>query len=126
MVAEFKNLAELQDYCNAQFKTIIELTKKLNGLKEQNDSLALTTNNISGLIQFPSLGLAPEEEICLKQLHDLNISSKTRELTLEEAKKCEIFTKIVTSIRLKTKDVDGQSKHLSNDELLALVGSGIT
>lgn len=60
------------------------------------------------------------ETICLVQLALLNNYSMQRELTLEECKKAEIYTKTIVMLRSKQdkKEVDTVGA-LSNEELLA-------
>lgn len=114
MAAQFKDFAELQAFAEAQFKTIVAQNKQITELKAQVQSPA------AQIIQFPSMGLSPEEEICIEQLHILRASSKNRELTLEEAKKTEIYTKMLLQIRGNSKDVDTKFKNLSAEDLLKL------
>ena len=44
-----------------------------------------------------------------------------KELTLEEAKRVEIFSKILVSLKQKPKDVNAKSKDYSEQELLTLL-----
>ena len=69
------------------------------------------------------LGLSSDqEEICKIQLRKFLDLSKDRELTLEEARKVEIFSKILFGFKNKEdKDKDDTTKKLSSDELLKLV-----
>jgi hypothetical protein len=124
MISELKTLSELQTYADAQFKTIINLNKQVTELKAKNASLeqavlALPAGT-SNIIQFPQYSISPEEEICIKQLNDLNNESKNRPLTYEEAKKLEVYTKVLASIRNKTQDLEGKYKKLTTEELLAM------
>ncbi len=124
MISELKTLAELQSYADAQFKTIINLNKQVTELKAKNASLeqavmALPTG-ASNIIQFPQYSISPEEEICIKQLNDLNNESKNRSLTYEETKKLEVYTKVLAGIRGNAKDLDGKYKKLTDAELLAM------
>lgn len=121
---QMRDFAELQAYADAQYKTIVGLNKQINELKTKNESLEAAIKAVptgeSKILQFPQYTLSAEEEICLKQLENLRNSSLTRELTLEEARKLEIYAKILMGIRGKEKDVTGQFKKLSTDELLKL------
>jgi hypothetical protein len=124
IMQEMTNTAELQSYADAQYQTIVSLNKQINELKAKNSSLETTLKSIpasdSKIIQFPQYSITAEEEICLKQLENLRVASSGRDLTLEEARKLEIYAKILVSIRSKEKDVTGEYKKLSTEELLKL------
>lgn len=126
MAEQFKDFSELQAYCDAQYTTIVNLNKEINKLKDMNSSLErsvqLLPKEPSGIVQFPSLSLSDEEEICISQLKILNDISKRGQLTLEEAKKVEIYTKILMGLRCKGKDVEGSFKKVSTEELLKIAG----
>ena len=123
MVKEFKDFADLKAYSNAQYNTIIELNKQITKLKAETqhvqvllDSLPARASN--GLIT--QLVMSPEEEICLAQLQVLNDISKRGQLTLEEARKTEIYAKILNSIRAIPKDIKGEHSNIDTAELLKL------
>lgn len=124
IVGQLKDIAELQAYADAQYKTIVDQNKKINELLEKNKSLeGLVTalpSKPDNVVQFPQLHISPEEEICLKQLENLRQSSAARELTLEECRKVECYAKILLQIRNNTKDVDAKFKKLSTEDLLKL------
>lgn len=129
MVGQFKNMAELQNYCNAQYKTIAELNRQINQYKDEKLSLEKMLKDTvhalppANIVEFPKYGVPPEEEICLQQLHILNRVSNNRELTLEEVRKCEIFSKILVNLKQVPKDIEAPSKNLSNEDLLKLASS---
>lgn len=140
MVSQFKDMASLQGYCNAQYATITELGRQVNVLKEEKASLEKllkdtvpslpvgmpVNTSVSGscnIIEFPKYVVSPEEEICLQQLHILNSISKNRELTLEEARRLEIYSKIIISLKNAVKDIETPSQQLSNEDLLKLANS---
>jgi hypothetical protein len=124
IVGQIKDMAELQAYADAQYKTIVDLNKKINELKDKNQSLEQVVSALPAkapnVVEFPSLHISAEEEICLKQLELLRQSSNLGSLTLEEARKVEIYSKILLQIRSNMKDVDGKFKKMSTDELLKL------
>tara|TARA_R110000868_G_scaffold66014_7_gene197020 strand:+ start:519 stop:947 length:429 start_codon:yes stop_codon:yes gene_type:complete len=124
IVGQIKDLAELQAYADAQYKTIVDLNKKINELKDKNQSLELVVSSLptkpSNVVEFPSLHISAEEEVCLKQLEYLRGASNNRELTLEEARKLEVYAKILLQIRSNIKDVDTKFKKMSTDDLLKL------
>jgi len=120
IVGQLKDVAELQAYADAQYKTIVGLNKQINELKEKNKSLEVLAVRPENVVLFPQLNISPEEEICLKQLENLRGISSSRDLTLEECRKVEVYAKILMQIRSNIKDVDGKFKKLSTDELLQL------
>jgi tRNA splicing endonuclease len=124
IVGQIKDLAELQAYADAQYKTIVDLNKKINELKDKNQSLEYAAAALavkpSNVVEFPSLHISAEEEICLKQLENLRGISSSRDLTLEEARRLEIYAKILIQIRSNIKDVDGKFKKMSTDDLIKL------
>lgn len=127
MAKEVKELAELQAYADAQFKTITGQNKTINSLKEQIVALEklLSHKDLSvpaqaNVIQFPNYAISNEEQICIEQIASLRMASGNRELTMEECRKLEVYAKILLSLRNKEKDIDTTSKKMSTDELLKL------
>ena len=122
-----KSFNELQEYSDTQFRTILELKKQIEGLKEDNKLLkAQLEGNLPQLgINLPeitSLGIPNEQLICEAQITLLKERAISRELTLEEAKKFQIYTTVLDNIRKKQEDVkDLTVQKLSDDELLKLV-----
>jgi hypothetical protein len=133
MLEQFKDLASLQKYADAQYKTILSLTKKLKILEQENndlkDILEKTTpvlNEDKKTFSLPAVEAASSEEMIAKvQLSRLNEISLDRELTLEEAKRVEIFSKILTSkgtdkpalIQLQKMDSSDLLKALENESV---------
>lgn len=126
-----KSFTELQEYSDTQFRTIIELKKQLENAKEEVKSLKhMLENNvsqiapltISNMSQITPLGISNEQLICETQIALLKERSISRELTLEEAKKFQIYTTILSDLhknKEETRDLSVQK--LSDDELLKLV-----
>lgn len=127
MIKDFKEYAELKSYAEAQHKTIVNLTKKNKGLEDEVNHLKKLLESSTPLVapnnKFERLILTDEEAISVTQLEKLRDISLMRELTLEEAKRFEIFYKVLNSVRSKPKTIDATAKELGNDELLALVSS---
>ena len=123
-------------YIKAQTSTIISQTKEINHLKRELEKVAAENEKLSmELVQLKAVGsvsgagsegqfdTSAEETICIVQLEILKNMSMTRELTLEETKKAEIFTKTLMLIRGKKvveKDEDRVEK-LSNEDLLKMM-----
>jgi len=110
----------------AQTRQINELRKKLEELSKQCETLTIENTKLKALAPASSLDstIPDEESICLVQLALLNNMSMQRELTLEECKKAEIYSKILISIRAKKPTEETSSiGNLSNEDLLAAMKS---
>jgi hypothetical protein len=125
MAKDFEDLAELQAYCNAQYHTIITLNKKINELDEENKELRKLIENNKILIgsekQIKDLfaNVEDPEAIALMQLKLLRNLSIERDLSLEEAKKWEIYCKVLFQVNEKKgKQKQEQSQQLSTEDLL--------
>jgi hypothetical protein len=121
--------SESKGYIKAQQATIIsqtkninELRKKLEELSRQCETLTIENTKLKALAPASSLDVAipDEESICLVQLALLNNMSMQRELTLEETKKTEIYSKILIAIRAKKPEKEENTiSNLSNEDLIA-------
>lgn len=127
---EFQSLVEAEMFVKAQHNTIVSLTKKIQKLEEEKAHLEkllssstplVQSERTSSIIQSNSGGILTddEESICRMQLKKLRDKSLTDELTLEEAKRVEIYTKILIAKQNQPKTLVVESKNLSNDQMLA-------
>lgn len=131
MLDDVKELADLKAFSDAQQKTIIKLSKKNKELEDEVVHLKKLLESQTPLIATnPSAGLPAEkflstdqEAICRMQLNKLKDVSFERELTLEEAKRVEIFSKILNVLENSPKTIKVESKNLSSQDLLTLVQS---
>jgi len=129
----FKDIEDLKEYSNAQYKTIIAQSKKINDLERKLESteekLAKSeqTNTIAGSLSKDQDNNGSDgETICLIQLALLRSAAMKGELTLEETKKVEIYVKTLQVLRGKggeDKKPKEAGKALSNEELIALMNS---
>lgn len=114
-------------YQKAQASVVVNLTRQNNELRKKLEEMSgqiehLTIENT----KLKALGNGTEiekgndaETICLVQLALLNNYSMQRELTLEETKKAEIFTKTLILLRGKQEKQEANTiGSLSNEELL--------
>lgn len=104
-----KTLAEYKIYSETLKETIKDLTEEnrlLKAGKKSNIQIAKDQDDI-------------DETICKMQLKKLNANSLSRELTMEETKKVEIFTKLLIALQQRPKREDNTAKDLSDDDLLA-------
>jgi len=124
---QFKDMATLQKYADAQYKTILSLTKKVKLLEQENmelkDLLEKTTplfDEEKKTFEMPQIEASSDEEMIAKvQLVKMREIAIERELTLEEAKRVEIFTKILTT--KGTKGPVAQTQKMNNDDLLKML-----
>lgn len=101
LFAEMKDMAELEKFAEQQYKTIMDLNKKITELNVEiaglKTSLAVTGHDE---LIIPGSGEKPSEQmICEVQLALLNIVSMQRELTAEEITKVEKMSKIMAPFR---------------------------
>ncbi len=119
--------SDAKEYQKAQQSVIITQTRQLNEMRKKLEEMSgqleqLTIENTRLKTLTPNAEFEKgndAETICLVQLALLNNYSMQRELTLEETKKAEIFTKTLILLRGKQekKEVDTIGT-LSNEELM--------
>jgi hypothetical protein len=119
-------------YQKAQASVVVNLTRQNNELRKKIEEFSgqlekLTIENT----RLKALGNGTEiekgndaEQICLIQLALLNNYSMQRELTLEECKKSEIYTKTLVLLRSKQEKQEVNTiGALSNEELMEAMKS---
>jgi len=131
MLNEAKDLAELRAFSEAQQKTIVKLSKKNKELEEEVTHLKkllettapviAPTAEVNQIISAEKFLTSDQEAICRMQLNKLKEISYERELTLEEAKRVEIFSKILNVLENSPKTIKVETKNLDNKELLSLL-----
>lgn len=124
-----QSLEELQNFCESQQKVIIQLNKKIQKLESERNNLQEMVNkapiNLFGDNASSSANdMATEEAICVMQIKRLEEISLGRELTLEETRKLEAFSKILATFRSGNKNAEAKTKNVSTEELLKLHGGG--
>lgn len=128
MLEQFKDFSSLQKFAEAQQKTIQALTRKLKILEDENlelkdkiDAIPQTVESSVSTTTFQFDDYGSDEEVISKiQLARLKEVSMERELTLEEAKRVEIFSKIV-SAKEKNKTFDVSAKRMDSSDLLKMI-----
>jgi len=126
-ILQFKEFGQLQEYANAQQITLTQLSKKLQKLEEERDHLKQLLESSVPILREEGKTLSgekfltsSEEAICVMQLEKLRDISSGRELTLEEARRVEIFSKVLSASRNAPKVIELKTQKMSEAELLAL------
>jgi hypothetical protein len=124
-----KEYKKLETFSTAQSNTIVELSRKLKVAQDEivhlkkllqgSVPLIAPTASNTGIIS----NVGDQEYICRTEINKLRDISKDRELTLEEVKKLDIFSKILKDLALAPKGVDNTAKKATDEELLAAIES---
>jgi hypothetical protein len=128
MLEQATDFASLKKYAEAQYKTILSLSRKVKVLEEENielkDLLEKSTPVLNeekkNFVAYQVEASSDEETIAKVQLARMKEISMDRELTLEEAKRVEIFTKILTT-KGSSSSVTIQTQKMNNDDLLKML-----
>jgi hypothetical protein len=133
LAKSYKTMEELQIYCQSQFRQILNLSKKIKELEDKNTDLTRKVKegsvvtvaqqkDLSSPITGASLLVKDDAKtIAQVQLKLLKEMSFDRELTLDEAKRVEIFNKIANAQEEKPKTFKADAKTLNTDDLLSLI-----
>lgn len=134
MLDEAKDFAELRVFSEAQQKTIIKLTKKNKELEEEvahlkkllESTAPVINTGVSATDGVPVISAekfltTDQEAICRMQLNRLKEVSYERELTLEEAKRVEIFSKIINVLENSPKTIKVETKNIDSKDLMSLI-----
>lgn len=123
-----KDYAKLQAYSNAQTNTIIELSKKLKGSQDEITHLKKLLEGSVPLVKDEGsiTDKADDREyICRTEISKLRDISRDRELNNEEARRFDIYCKILKELNLNSgTKTESEAKKTSTADLLALVRSG--
>ncbi len=112
------NINELEQ--QAQYEVIAKLQTKVQKLEEENSHLKLMVEGTTPVIQdLNPTGLSNERLICEVQIAVLKQRAVVQELTMEEARKLQIYVDVLEKIKVK-KD-DGVKADISEEQLLQLV-----
>lgn len=133
LTKNFKTHEELKIFCESQFKQILTLSRRIKDLEEKNAELSKKAKENNSLKVVENKELAPTgtsllikndaKTIAEIQLKILKEMSFERELSLEEAKKVEIFNKIANVVDEKPKTIKADAKTLNTNDLLSLIES---
>jgi dsDNA-binding SOS-regulon protein len=124
-----KDDVELRAFAEAQYQTILELSKKIQKIEEENSHLKQLLENSTPVLEEQkkellgyNLDASNEEIISTIQLNKLKQISYDRELTLEETKKVEIYSKILANVKTKPKE-EAKPDALSTEDLIRLMNA---
>lgn len=99
MFANLKSDDDRAKFVEAAFVTIKNLNKDVETLRAQNKHLESVIKEslpaIDGTIAKEDSIYSPEEQICIEQIKMLKGFSRDREVTIEEARKLDIYCKIL-------------------------------
>lgn len=128
MLKNCKSELELRTFAEAQGKTLMQLMKKNQALSEEIEELKkLVVNGALPIIsssEQSSIQVGTDsEEIAKIEINKLKMRAMDSEpLMLEEAKKLEIYTKVLSSkYDEKQKKSEREVKEISADSLLAVL-----
>jgi hypothetical protein len=120
-------------FLKSQQQVIINQSKEINKFKKEIEKLAseiekLMFENAQLRATAPkdnsSFQVSDEETICVVQLAILKNHAMVRELTMEEAKKTEVYVKTLKEIRgKKVVEQEDPVETLSNEDLLKMMDS---
>lgn len=108
------------DKMSKDFKQLAEFQERIQKLEEENKQLKTQLEDSISKFDIDIMS-SSEEAICKTQLERLQSNSLQRELTLEEARKVEIYSKILIVLSEKMRSNKSISKDIKDDDLLALV-----
>lgn len=129
LIDQCKSEADLRVFAESQTKTLMSVMKKCKQLEDENAELKkLVVNGALPIVRSPSEILeigTPEQEVAKREIYKLHQKSlDENQLTLEECKKLEVYTKILSSkYDEKKKNNEREVKELDSDSLLAVVES---
>lgn len=121
-----RDFQELQKFADTQYSTIEQLQEEIINLKEQNASLLIMLEqnlpNADALAKGILSHISNEQLICETQIHNLKTYSVTRDLTLEETRKFQIFSEVLKNIKKNAPDESLITvRKMSSEDLLKLV-----
>lgn len=126
LLGQFKTIEEKDAFIQAQYKTLLQVQKKNKELQDEIEHLKKLVAGavpIVGQVTGSTIAIgSDEEEIAKIELRKLKGEAMTNEpLTLEQAKRVEIYSKILNSRGPKDKN-NGEREvtEINSDDLLAI------
>lgn len=130
MAEQFTSIEELQAYSDAQYKTILKQNEEINSLKssietlkqEKETLLAKVAANSISSSESSSQEVTNEEAACVTQIYLIKNNAMTRELTMDECKRLQIYVQTLQVIRGKEANSKSKSEkdaaNMSTEDLL--------
>lgn len=122
MLKEFKTELELKNFAQASLKTISDLQKKNKALTVEVEHLQSLVVTAVPIVNSSPLDIGEDDvEISKMELKKLRERSYSKELTLEESKRVEIYSKILNN-KNKSTDIPNERavKSIDINNLLAI------
>lgn len=113
-----EDTSDLQTTVDAQMKTLITLNKKMKTVQDENEHLKKLLKQSNPIIVSMDEAGLDEELIARSELRKLRTYSEQRELSMEETKKVEIYSKIMNTLANKPKKLTIDAKNLKTEDLL--------
>ncbi len=111
-----KKIDEIQELCDAQIAQIFSLRQEIEKYKKDIKELKQAFFNNTGM----KSDLTDEEFIAINELKKLKLKSETEDLTYEDAKRVELYFKVLNAIRLPKEDKTKEPlKELTTEDLLS-------
>lgn len=131
LIKDIKDITEMRAFCEAQYRTILQLNKRLKATEEERDqarklletTAPLVNEEAENLSKKKGLLTPDEEEICREQLRMLNETSKRGPLSFEDSKKVDLFAKLLLQVRESRKKSGPELENQETGDLLRLVES---
>lgn len=125
LLDKYNSVEELKIFCSAQMKQIQTLTKRNKDLEEKLEKAnkELTTKRVESLPAQGPLGVSKEDAkvIAEIQLNMLKQVAFERELDTDEAKRVELYNRILKEDEAKKQPLKANVEIVSEAELLKLV-----
>ena len=127
MASQFTTLEEQRAYGQAQFATINSQSKQINKLKNEVEELKkLLLNSVpkdpSQVSNLLIVADSDEEFIARVQIAELKRVCSEREFTLDEAKRLDIFVKILIALKGKAEKSESKKEpELTNEQLMEMM-----
>lgn len=124
IAGKFKNVAELRKYAEDLFKKVKLYTETIVKQKEEIDHLKQlldgSTSSLTGQIADPNLPVG--QLLCEMEIMRLEKTAATRALTIEEAKRFDIYNKNLLAIKKPKKDSEDDHvlEHLDDKALIEI------
>lgn len=134
LIENFRTFEELKIFCESQFKQVMQLSKRNKELEEQlqeakkasKDLVKKDFNNSPILLEAGNIkGQEDAKLISQLQLKILRDYSFERELTTDEAKRVDIFNKIlIDPSKEEEKPLKANIKIIKTEDLTSFISNG--